>query len=125
MSKDGKISFKNNKNKWITSKESRKDAHHYRAISDLIVTGTGTLLKDDPSLNVRDRNITKHKSFKQPDKAVIGNSLKDLKNLKFFKDKVQKIVFASRKKNLPNINQLTNTEVKVLNNNENFLKAIF
>ena len=115
MSKDGKISFKNNKNKWITSKASRKDAHHYRAISDLIVTGTGTLLKDDPSLNVRDRNITKHKSFKQPDKAVVGNSLKDLKDLKFFKDKLKKIVFASRKKNLPNINQLTNTEVKILN----------
>ena len=111
MSKDGKISFKNNKNKWITSKASRKDAHHYRAISDLIVTGTGTLLKDDPSLNVRDRNITKHKSFKQPDKALVGDSLKDLKDLKFFKDKVQKIVFASRKKNLPNVNQLKNTEV--------------
>ena len=71
MSKDGKISFRNNRNKWITSKASRKDAHHYRAISDLIITGTGTLLKDNPSLNVRDRKITKHKSFKQPDKAVV------------------------------------------------------
>ena len=124
MSKDGKISFKNNKNKWITSKASRKDAHHYRAISDLIVTGTGTILKDDPSLNVRDRNIIKHKSFKQPDKAVVGNSLNDLKDLKFFKDKVKKIVFTSHKKNLPNINRLTNTEVKILNKSGSKLDLI-
>ena len=71
MSKDGKTSFKNKKNKWITSLASRNDAQHYRAISDLVITGGGTLVNDNPSLNVRNKRIIKYKGFSQPDKALI------------------------------------------------------
>ena len=53
--------LKTKKNKWITSAASRKDSQHYRAISDLIITGSGTIINDDPLLNVRSNKIVKSK----------------------------------------------------------------
>jgi len=38
---------------WITSQEARADAHLLRATNDAILTGTGTILADDPSLTAR------------------------------------------------------------------------
>ena len=112
MSKDGKTSFKNKKNKWITSIASRSDAQHYRAISDLIITGGGTLINDNPSLNVRSKKIIKLKGFSQPDKAVITNSQLDFETFKFFQDKSKKFIFTSKKNKVPASKKLSNTEIK-------------
>ena len=67
MSKDGKTSFKNKRNKWITPTASRNDAQHYRAISDLIITGRN-LMHDNPSLNVRNNKIITLKDLINPTK---------------------------------------------------------
>src|SRR4029453_14816928 len=40
--------------RWISSAESRADAHRLRAECDAIVAGVGTVLADDPALTVRD-----------------------------------------------------------------------
>ncbi|KWX09240.1 DeoR family transcriptional regulator, partial [Carbonactinospora thermoautotrophica] len=40
--------------RWITSSESRADAHRLRAESDAVVVGSGTRRADDPHLAVRD-----------------------------------------------------------------------
>ncbi|WP_230209723.1 bifunctional diaminohydroxyphosphoribosylaminopyrimidine deaminase/5-amino-6-(5-phosphoribosylamino)uracil reductase RibD [Solemya velum gill symbiont] len=53
MSVDGRTAMANGESKWITSDASRKDVHRLRARSSAVVTGIGTLLADDPSLNVR------------------------------------------------------------------------
>ena len=116
MSKDGKTSFKNKKNKWITSLASRNDAQHYRAISDLIITGGGTLVNDNPSLNVRNKRIIKYKGFSQPDKAVITNASLDFKKFKFFQDKSKKLIFTSKKNNIASL-KLSNTEIKTIQTN--------
>ena len=116
MSKDGKTSFKNKKNKWITSLASRNDAQHYRAISDLIITGGGTLVNDNPSLNVRNKRIIKYKGFSQPDKAVITNASLDFKKFKFFQDKSKKLIFTSKKNNIASL-KLSNTEIKNIQTN--------
>lgn len=50
MSLDGKIATKTNISQWITSPESRKDAHRYRTMHTAILVGVGTILKDNPSL---------------------------------------------------------------------------
>lgn len=50
LSLDGKIATKANLSQWITSAESRRDAHHYRVTHEAILVGINTLLSDDPSL---------------------------------------------------------------------------
>lgn len=53
MSMDGRAAMRDGTSKWITSEKARRDAQFLRARSDAILTGSGTLNFDDPSLNVR------------------------------------------------------------------------
>ena len=50
---DGKIALENGESKWITGPESRSMVHAMRAESDAVLTGIGTVLADDPQMNVR------------------------------------------------------------------------
>ena len=50
---DGRTAMASGESKWITSTAAREDVHRLRARSAAIVTGLGTLLADDPALNVR------------------------------------------------------------------------
>jgi diaminohydroxyphosphoribosylaminopyrimidine deaminase / 5-amino-6-(5-phosphoribosylamino)uracil reductase len=51
---DGKTALGNGTSQWITGREARRDAHGWRARSCAILTGSGTVLADDPSLTVRE-----------------------------------------------------------------------
>lgn len=51
---DGKVAAPDGTSRWISSVESRADAHELRAECDTIVAGVGTVLADDPHLTVRD-----------------------------------------------------------------------
>lgn len=51
---DGRVAAADGSSQWITGPEARADGHRLRAESDAIVTGTGTVLADDPSLTARD-----------------------------------------------------------------------
>jgi diaminohydroxyphosphoribosylaminopyrimidine deaminase / 5-amino-6-(5-phosphoribosylamino)uracil reductase len=53
MSLDGRTAMANGESKWITSAAAREDVHRLRARSAAIMTGLGTLLADDPAMNVR------------------------------------------------------------------------
>ena len=53
MSVDGRIGLKNGKSKWITSEQSRKLVHSFRAEFDAIIIGGNTLRKDNPLLTTR------------------------------------------------------------------------
>ena len=53
MSLDGKTALANGESQWITSPEARADVHCFRAESSAILTGIGTILADNPSLNAR------------------------------------------------------------------------
>ena len=50
---DGATAMKSGESQWITGPEARNDVQHLRARSGAIMTGIGTVLADDPSLNVR------------------------------------------------------------------------
>lgn len=50
---DGKLALRNGISQWITGEEARKDGQHWRARSSAVVTGIGTILADNPLLNVR------------------------------------------------------------------------
>jgi len=51
---DGKTALDNGISQWITSPEARQDGHAWRARASAVLTGIGTVLEDNPRLNVRD-----------------------------------------------------------------------
>lgn len=51
---DGRTALDNGVSQWITSPEARADGQTWRARADAVLTGVGTVLADDPLLNVRD-----------------------------------------------------------------------
>jgi diaminohydroxyphosphoribosylaminopyrimidine deaminase/5-amino-6-(5-phosphoribosylamino)uracil reductase len=50
---DGQVAAADGGSRWITGEEARADAHHLRAEADAVLIGAGTLLADDPRLDVR------------------------------------------------------------------------
>lgn len=51
---DGVTALSNGQSQWITSPEARRDGHAWRARSCAILTGIGTVLSDNPRMDVRD-----------------------------------------------------------------------
>lgn len=50
---DGRTALANGYSKWITGEAARHDVQFGRALSSAVVSGAGTVLADDPLLNVR------------------------------------------------------------------------
>jgi diaminohydroxyphosphoribosylaminopyrimidine deaminase/5-amino-6-(5-phosphoribosylamino)uracil reductase len=53
MSLDGRTAMASGESQWITAEAARHDVQFLRARSSAIVTGVGSVLADDPSMNVR------------------------------------------------------------------------
>ncbi|HJW06809.1 MAG TPA: bifunctional diaminohydroxyphosphoribosylaminopyrimidine deaminase/5-amino-6-(5-phosphoribosylamino)uracil reductase RibD [Rhodanobacter sp.] len=53
MSLDGRTALASGESKWITGAAARADVQRWRARSSAILTGSGTVLADDPRLTVR------------------------------------------------------------------------
>ena len=50
---DGQTALTNGKSQWITGPEARADGHGWRARACALLTGIGTVLEDDPLLDLR------------------------------------------------------------------------
>jgi diaminohydroxyphosphoribosylaminopyrimidine deaminase/5-amino-6-(5-phosphoribosylamino)uracil reductase len=53
MSLDGRTALASGESRWITGDAARVDVQHWRARSSAVLTGVGTVLADDPRLDVR------------------------------------------------------------------------
>jgi diaminohydroxyphosphoribosylaminopyrimidine deaminase/5-amino-6-(5-phosphoribosylamino)uracil reductase len=71
MSLDGRTALADGSSKWISGEAAREDVQHWRARSSAVLTGIGTVLKDDPSLNVRMAG-----EWRQPARVVVDTYLK-------------------------------------------------
>jgi diaminohydroxyphosphoribosylaminopyrimidine deaminase/5-amino-6-(5-phosphoribosylamino)uracil reductase len=67
---DGRIALANGESRWITSEAARRDVHALRARSCAMLTGIGTVLRDDPELTVRDVPCSR-----QPRRVLIDSRL--------------------------------------------------
>ena len=68
---DGRTALKNGVSQWITGEAARQDVQHWRARSCAVLTGIGTVLADDPQLNVRDVETSR-----QPLRVVVDSHLR-------------------------------------------------
>lgn len=76
---DGKTALENGESKWITGEEARVAVHLMRAESDVVLTGSGTVIADDPMLTVRDAPGS------SPARAVLDRRLRVPASAKIFK----------------------------------------
>lgn len=72
---DGRTAFLDGRSQWITGPAAREDGHRYRSWSGAVLTGIGTVLADDPQMNVRlpDRPV---ETTRQPLRVVVDGRMK-------------------------------------------------
>ena len=79
VSLDGRTALENGVSQWITASDARVDVQQFRAQHCAILTGSGTVLKDNPSLNLRwqelgsVRDVINESQLRQPIRVVIDS----------------------------------------------------
>jgi len=68
---DGRTALANGVSQWITGDAARQDVQRWRARSCAVLTGIGTVLADDPQLNVREIAVER-----QPLRVVLDSALR-------------------------------------------------
>ncbi len=68
---DGRTALPSGESQWITGPEARADGHAWRRRAGVVLTGIGTVLADDPQLDVRLVPTTR-----QPRRAVVDSRLR-------------------------------------------------
>ena len=88
QSLDGQTALNNGASQWITSQAARDDGHHWRARACAVLSGIGTVLQDDPLLNVRAVDTPR-----QPDLLLVDSRLQTPLNAKLWQVKRRVVVF--------------------------------
>ncbi len=70
QSMDGHVALANGSSQWISGPAARADVQRWRARADAILTGIGTVLADNPSLNVRPGNDAAGERVRQPLRVI-------------------------------------------------------
>ena len=114
---DGKTALSSGESQWISGERSRQDVHHWRAQSSAIITGSGTVLADNPELTVRHV-----KTERQPLRVIVDSKFSTPLNAKILHGPGNVLVVTANKDvsaqtsdikaldviNLPNANKQVN-----------------
>ena len=78
MSLDGRTAMASGESVWITGEAARRDVQFLRAQAGAVLTGIGTVLADDPSLNVRltAEELGIQCTVRQPLRVVLDSQLR-------------------------------------------------
>src|SRR6185295_17881186 len=93
LSLDGKIATVSGRSKWITGEKARRETHELRAEADAILVGSGTALKDNPSLTVRLPGFKREDGW--PLRVLLDSHLRVSPRFRLFSGKNRTIVFTS------------------------------
>ncbi|MDA8131764.1 MAG: bifunctional diaminohydroxyphosphoribosylaminopyrimidine deaminase/5-amino-6-(5-phosphoribosylamino)uracil reductase RibD [Elusimicrobia bacterium] len=91
QSLDGRIADASGRSRWISSPRSRLEAHRLRAEADAVLAGIGTILADDPLLNVRGVKVPR-----QPWVVVLDSRFRVPKPAKVFRN--ERVLVATTRK---------------------------
>jgi len=109
MTLDGKIATFSGDSKWISSDKSRFFVHYLRAEYDAVLTGSGTVLKDNPQLNVRLEG-----EWRQPAKIIIDSLCKTPPESNIFKSSGKVIIACGENAPENNIKQLQKSGAEII-----------
>ncbi|MEJ7686277.1 MAG: bifunctional diaminohydroxyphosphoribosylaminopyrimidine deaminase/5-amino-6-(5-phosphoribosylamino)uracil reductase RibD [Variovorax sp.] len=114
---DGKTALLNGTSQWITSEAARTDGHAWRARASAVLTGVGTVLEDNPRLDVR-----LVETPRQPHLIVVDSHLQTSPQARIFEADRQVWIYAAARNEArqaalesvgATITYLSNTEGKV------------
>jgi len=87
---DGKTALDNGASQWITSDAARADGHAWRARASAVLTGIGTVLCDDPRLDVRLVDAPR-----QPSLVLLDSRLRTPPDAQLFKAERKVLIYAA------------------------------
>jgi len=87
---DGRSALDNGVSQWITSPQARTDGHAWRRRAGVVLSGAGTVLEDNPRLDVR-----LVETARQPLRAVIDSRLDTPLNARLFEVDSPVLLFAA------------------------------
>lgn len=93
MSLDGNSAMGGGESKWITGAQARGDVQKLRAESCAILTGVGTVIEDDPLLNVRENRYMM--LGRQPHRVILDTHLRIPRSAKVFDLEGETFVFTT------------------------------
>lgn len=94
---DGRTALANGASQWITGEAARADVQQWRARSDAILTGIGTVLADDPQLTVRVGPAgAEVEPRRQPLRVVLDSRLRLPRGAKVLSGPGKALVFSRR-----------------------------
>lgn len=91
---DGRTAMASGESRWITGAAARADVHRWRARSCAIITGSGTVLSDDPALTVRD--IPQAGAVPPPLRVVLDRGLATSPEARLFRQAGDTWLFTDR-----------------------------
>ncbi len=87
---DGRTALADGRSRWITGEAARADVQQFRARSSVVLTGSGTVLADDPALNVRLPDTTR-----QPLRVLLDGALRVSPDARIFDPPQEALVFTA------------------------------
>jgi diaminohydroxyphosphoribosylaminopyrimidine deaminase/5-amino-6-(5-phosphoribosylamino)uracil reductase len=88
---DGRTSLENGVSQWITSEPARADGHAWRARACVILTGVGTVIEDDPRLDVRLVDTPR-----QPKLVIVDSRLETPLTAALFEPKREVLIYTAK-----------------------------
>ena len=124
MSLDGRTALQNGDSKWITGPAARADVQLLRAYSSAVITGIGTVLADDPRLDVRTEDmelseaqlLSNTESLKrQPIRVVLDKELKTPIDAKILTASGKAVIYTNTHEPTSTFNPADDVEIHALN----------
>ena len=113
VSLDGKVATKSGDSRWVSGEVSRAYVHRLRSTTDAVMVGIGTVLEDDPLLNVRLPGI---KNARHPLRIIVDSRLRIPFHSQIVRtaEKYRTLVATTRVASIFKIERLKKTPVEVI-----------
>ena len=109
ISLDGRTALRSGESQWISSEASRLDVQRWRARSSAILTGIGTVLADDPSLQAR-----VEEPVEQPLRVVMDSHWRTPPGSRLLENPARTLLAGDRNRPLPSALQASGVECLAL-----------